>query len=67
MLPTNLEVKYKTGIADHGDSGGPLICGGSVVGTVSCHADGAWPQHLSEYYARLDKAGSWVNQVVAAW
>ncbi len=65
--PTFVTVKFVTAVADHGDSGGPLICGDVVVGATSCHNDGDWPSHQVEYYARLDTAAPWVNETLAAW
>jgi hypothetical protein len=62
-----VEVKMGSALADHGDSGGPLICGGVIIGTTSCHNDGDYPQHQQEYYARVDKGLTWVNQKLTAW
>jgi hypothetical protein len=65
--PTALLVKAKTGIVDHGDSGGPLLCGGRIVGTTSCGTDGAYPDHHEAYYARTDNVRDWVARTIAAW
>jgi len=62
-----LTVKYGTGLADHGDSGGPLICAGKVAGATSCHTDGDAPAHKVEYYARIDAFGTWINATIASW
>lgn len=62
-----IAVKTGSGIADHGDSGGPLICGGKIAGTTSCHTDGDAPNHKAEYYARVDAFGTWINATIASW
>jgi hypothetical protein len=64
---TYLTVTQGTGLADKGDSGGPLICGGQIVGATSCHTDGSWPQHTTEYYARVDDAASWIQSTISQW
>lgn len=61
------KVKMGTALADSGDSGGPLLCGGVIVGTTSCHDDGTFPSHQSEYYARLDHGLAWVKTQANAW
>jgi hypothetical protein len=43
-----------SGVADHGDSGGPLLCGGAIAAVVHNHTDGDWPAHIRENYATLD-------------
>jgi secreted trypsin-like serine protease len=64
---TSIQVKFGTAIADHGDSGGPLLCGTVIAGATSCHTDGNFPQHKIEFYARVDAAKDWVTQQIAAW
>jgi hypothetical protein len=64
---TALQVTVGTGLADHGDSGGPLICNNVIAGATSCHTDGDWPGHHIEYYARIDNASDWIAQTIAAW
>ncbi len=64
---TSIQVKFGTAIADHGDSGGPLLCGGVVSGATSCHTDGNYPQHQVEYYARIDAGAAWIKQTIAGW
>jgi V8-like Glu-specific endopeptidase len=59
-----ITVNRGSGIADHGDSGGPLLCGSTIAGTTSCHVDSP---HVVEYYARVDAFRSWIEQTVAAW
>ncbi len=66
-VSTSIQVKFGTAIADHGDSGGPLLCGGVVSGATSCHTDGNYPQHKVEYYARVDASAAWINQTVQTW
>jgi hypothetical protein len=50
-LPTPmLNVTWSDGITDKGDSGGPLLCSGVIVGTVAGHVDGEGPDHTQEFY-----------------
>ena len=63
----NLEVTAGTGLAAHGDSGGPLLCSDVVVGTVSCHNDGDGASHEVEYYAAVSDASDWIATQIAAW
>jgi hypothetical protein len=63
----SLEVTKGTGIADSGDSGGPLLCGGVIVGATSCHIDGTFPDHQVEHYARVAVAAPWIEQQITAW
>ncbi len=67
VLDTTILVRVGSALADHGDSGGPLICGDRIIGTTSCHLDGDWPQHQQEYYARVDLGEHWVVAKVADW
>lgn len=67
IVATAVEVSIGTALADHGDSGGPLICGGFVAGATSCHTDGDWPGHQLEYYARVDAAATWITGQTQAW
>jgi Trypsin len=64
---TSVMVKLGTALADHGDSGGPLICNGVIAGATSCHTDGDWPAHQLEHYARIDAASAWIDQQIQAW
>ncbi|MCA1828929.1 MAG: trypsin-like serine protease [Myxococcales bacterium] len=59
-----IRVDRGTGIADHGDSGGPLLCGSVISGATSCHDD---TPHLVEFYARVDAFRPWIQQVVGSW
>jgi hypothetical protein len=59
-------VQMVTGIADHGDSGGPLLCGSQITAVVHNHTDGLWPQHVVENYTTIDPA--WIASTIApAW
>jgi hypothetical protein len=62
-----IEVEMATGFVDPGDSGGPLLCDGAVVGVTSCKADGAWPAPRRAHYARLDVVSTWIDTLVEAW
>lgn len=58
---------WNTGIPDHGDSGGPLLCGGEIVGEVCCKFDGEWPGHRTEAYTRISLGAEWINERVVEW
>jgi hypothetical protein len=60
---TTIAVRMVSGIADHGDSGGPLLCDGRIAGVVHNHTDGDWPTHIRENYATIDAV--WVTNVTA--
>lgn len=62
---TSFDVKAGTGLADHGDSGGPLFCGNVIVGTTSCHTDGDWPTHQVETYGNVAAGLPWIRAMVA--
>lgn len=64
---TSVRVKAKSGIVDHGDSGGPLLCRSRIVGTTSCGNDGSGATHTEAYYARTDSIRDWVDATVASW
>lgn len=66
---TEVIVKWVTGIATSGDSGGPLICDGKIVGSVRGSAD---PSNVSvernrEAYVRIDRSRDFVDDHLAAW
>src|SRR5262249_17590417 len=65
--PTSIQVRYAGAVADHGDSGGPLLWQGAIAGTTSCHIDGGWPMHRVEYYARTDAVRNWIAERLEAW
>jgi hypothetical protein len=67
VAQTYVTVTSGTGLADEGDSGGPLICGGAIAATTSCHTDGAWPVHTTEYYGRVDAANAWITSTLSQW
>ena len=61
----------ETGIATSGDSGGPLLCSGKVVGVVRGSA-GAVPrdqpfQRTREAYERVDLHRQWIADQIEAW
>lgn len=64
--PTEIVTTRGTGIATGGDSGGPLICGDLIVGTVRGSA-AATPKGSNEYlrikegYQRTDLWRAWIN------
>jgi hypothetical protein len=60
---TRIQVVMASGIADHGDSGGPLLCAGSIVAVVHNHTDGDWPDHVRENYATIDS--DWISTTIA--
>lgn len=67
VLPNVIVAAAGDGIADKGDSGGPLFCGDRIIGVASCHRDGAGEAHQKELYARVDRARSWIETVRARW
>lgn len=56
-------VEMVSGIADHGDSGGPLLCNSQITSVVHNHTDGVWPQHTVENYTTIDAA--WIASMIA--
>jgi secreted trypsin-like serine protease len=54
-------------VADSGDSGGPLIYNGTIVGVTMCHTDGTYPGHTTELYSRVDAVGTWIGNTVTTW
>jgi transmembrane serine protease 9 len=63
---TWVKIQKGNGIVDHGDSGGPLLCGGVIVGTTSCGQDDT-PQHTQGFYARVDPQASWIANQIDQW
>jgi hypothetical protein len=63
---TSIQVQKKSGIVDHGDSGGPLLCGSKIAGTTSCGNDSS-PDHTEAYHARVDAIGDWIDGMIANW
>ena len=65
-MSTSVEVAWKTGDADHGDSGGPLLCNNLIVADTSCGI----PQPSGEvavYYARVDAVRDWIQKTTNSW
>lgn len=62
---TTVAVHMVTGVADHGDSGGPLLCGNRISAVVHNHTDGDFPAHTHENYATIDP--QWIASTVASW
>jgi secreted trypsin-like serine protease len=62
-----VHVAWKTGVVDHGDSGGPLLCSGQIAGVTSCGDDGDGPDHRSAWYGRVDDVGAWIRSVIDDW
>lgn len=60
---TTIAVKMVSGVADHGDSGGPLLCDGRIAAVVHNHTDGVWPAHIRENYATID--ANWISNIAA--
>lgn len=62
-------VVWGDGVADHGDSGGPLLLDGDIVGTVSCQ-NAAYPNpNRVVHYERVDQpeAIDFINTTIAAF
>jgi hypothetical protein len=51
---STIKVVFVTGIADKGDSGGPLLCNGKIAAVVHGHSDGTFPEHIRETYTTID-------------
>lgn len=62
-----IHIGWVTGIADSGDSGGPLFCDDILVGETCCHTDGEWPDHQTEFYTRTDITLKWINDTMVLW
>jgi V8-like Glu-specific endopeptidase len=60
---TTIRVMMDSGIADHGDSGGPLLCANGIAAVVHNHTDGDWPNHVRENYATIDS--DWITSTIA--
>jgi hypothetical protein len=68
---TELVTSWVTGIATSGDSGGPLLCGGKIVGTVRGSAEDVHSNdpyaRTREGYERTDLHRSWIAGALARW
>ena len=56
------QVQWKTGIPDHVDSGGPLICNGVITAVVRNHAGTSEGIHTKETYTTLDVP--WIQRIL---
>lgn len=63
--PSTIAVNMVSGIADRGDSGGPLLCSGRISAVVRDHTDGSFPLHTHENYTTVD--APWINRSAALW
>jgi Trypsin len=61
-----VHVARGTGIVDHGDSGGPILSGGTIVGTASC-ITAEFPANYSAYYGRVDAVATWIDSTLQSW
>lgn len=57
-----IEVVKGTGQADHGDSGGPVLCNGLIQG-VGSYPNGEWPNQVSVLYTTQEAA--WIERTIA--
>jgi hypothetical protein len=62
----SVHVSRESGIVDHGDSGGPLLFGKSIMGTASCITDD-FPVDYSAFYGRVDAAATWIDATLKSW
>ncbi|MEW5852741.1 MAG: trypsin-like serine protease [Myxococcota bacterium] len=60
-------VEAGTAVADHGDSGGPLLCGNRVAGVTSCGNTSVGMDQRFIFYARPDVELSWIDEKLARW
>jgi hypothetical protein len=60
-----ISVNEGSGLAVHGDSGGPLFFNGTVVGDLMCTMGD--PGHLVDYYQRVDQIAGWMNSTINTW
>lgn len=58
----SIHVGWESGIADHGDSGGPLLCDGVITGVVQGHRDMPTMEQV-EFYTTVDVP--WIKRVLA--
>ncbi len=66
VRPHAVSVVWETAVADHGDSGGPLLCGGRISGVTSCGPPGL-DRTRTVNYARPQTVQTWVNQTLRRW
>jgi hypothetical protein len=68
FVGSDVSMAKGTAWPDTGDSGGPFVCGGSVLAVTSCaHYDKNHEFHDDEYLARVDTVTSWIDQQLDAW
>lgn len=71
LTTTEVVVKPGTGIATGGDSGGPLLYNGFIIGTVrggvEFTRDGNSCGRAREGYVRIDRTRDWIVKVLKAW
>lgn len=60
----SLDVLHGDGFADRGDSGGPLLCGGALVGVTSCVPD--YPDDAIAY-GNLAAGRAWIQAMIDHW
>ena len=66
VSPRSVTVRARSAIADHGDSGGPLLCGDKIAGVTSCGTEEPMRRREIEY-ARPDREPTWRRAVLRAW
>jgi hypothetical protein len=66
LTQLNLVATIGSGIATNGDSGGPLICNGLIVGTSAGHDKNIKPQTV-EYYSRIDQSADFITKTITSW
>jgi hypothetical protein len=62
-----VNVVWRTGISDKGDSGGPLLCNEKIAAVTSCKKDGSYPNHRASTYARVDNIAKWIDHSIRQW
>jgi hypothetical protein len=64
LRDVSLDITAVDGISSHGDSGGPLFCGSTIVATTSCQPD--YPPDAITY-GNLAAGLTWINEMRAHW
>jgi len=64
--PFGVHVARESGIVDHGDSGGPIVFAGKIIGTASC-ITAEYPEDYTAYYGRIDAVGAWIDATLRSW
>jgi hypothetical protein len=68
---TEIVLREGTGIASGGDSGGPILYEGKIMGTVrggvEFTKDGNTCGRVREGYVRIDQAMPWITEQLRAW